>query len=949
MSIRVLSIGLLCFLSVLAVFSFEHDRLEEAMAGGEIVPGHIIFKISEEAASLVREDGVLPPALQGVLQSHGVRSVMRVFPAHNPPEERNHSSGRRLADLSRIYETVAADARSMPGVMQALAATGLTDYVQPRPLPRQLLQKGEALYVPNDSLVPHQYYLTNISAYRAWAVTRGDTNFVVGIVDTGVELDHPDLIDAIAYNYDDPINGEDSDNDGYVDNFYGWDLGEGNNDPTFTTSAHGIHVSGIAAASADNGKGIAGVGFHTRFLPVKVSDEVGRLIKAYEGIVYAVDQGVDVVNCSWGSHFYSGPFGQDIIDYAVLNNDVLVVAAAGNADNDEPFYPASFDHVVSVAATDSLDQKAGFSSYGPFVDLSAPGHMIMSTWVDGSYVRGNGTSMASPAVAGAAALLRSYYPSLDALQIAALLKTTADNIDHVDGNEDYQEKLGFGRLNMFRSLTETHHPYIRLAEHFTSREALGQVGPGQEFELKMTVQNMLAPAESVSAVIGTSCEFVTSLSDTISFGHIDSLQFADNRNFPFRMYAKEDLDANHNVVFTVQFLGEDNQRIGRSSFIRVLNKDYLNIEAGPIKTSISSLGAVGFNYPDYFQGYGLTYNDGYTVIRNAGIVIADGPGRVADNIYGAREGSFSQSLQAKEYPALHPEHLLAPVVAQGRLKDRRQDGEPPMDIEISYSAYFWDHTQPKDYFILDYRVVNNSATTYDNLHAGFFADWVLRNNKMHRARMDVQHRLAYAFEEGGASYTGIQFLGAGDVNHYAFDNQGFDDSIDISQGFSDEDKFRAMTESRDQAGIFSADNDISSMVSFGPSVLAPGDSLSFGFAIHLADNLPDMQRNASEAHLLYLSIQDLQHDDPPCPDPLVAYPNPNARDFMTVRFCPELSGDFVLSLYGVSGARKKSRSIQLDGGEPAAATLQVSELSAGVYILQLRGRNNQYSIRVVIA
>ncbi len=946
---RIVAVIMLMIITGWHLSASDWGSLEDAMAEGAILPGHIIFKISEEAVHKADDAHSLPSRVRTILHAHGARSASRIFPAHSPPAVRNHSSGQPLADLSRIFETVADDVDEMQAVMQALSATGLTDYVQPRFIPRQLKLpvKEASVYIPNDSLVPHQYYLTNIAAYSAWAVTRGDTNYVVGIVDTGVDLDHPDLVDAIAYNYDDPINGEDSDNDGYVDNFYGWDLGEGNNDPTFTTSAHGIHVSGIAAATADNEAGIAGVGFHTRFLPVKVSDEVGRLPKAYEGIVYAVDQGVDVVNCSWGSHFYSGPFGQDIIDYAVLNNDVVVVAAAGNADNDAPFYPASFDHVISVAATDSLDQKAGFSSYGPFIDLSAPGHQIMSTWVDGSYVRGNGTSMASPVVAGAAALLRSYYPSLNALQIAALLKTTADNIDHMPGNEDYQQQLGAGRLNMYRSLTEKQHAYIRVAEHLTSSEDLGQTGPGEPFELTMRMQNMLSPANSVHAAITTDCDAVEILSDTLEFVDIDTLQVFDNTHTPFRLYMHDGIPANHSVLFTVYFLDEKGQKRNRTSFRRVFNKDYVNIEAGPIKTTISANGALGFNYPDYSQGYGLTYNDGYTVIRNAGLVVANGPLQVADNIYGADPGSFSKTLGVKRLPKKYADQLPAPIVVKGKLTDNHQEMESPLDMEVTYNVYFWDHTDPRDFFILDYRVVNTSNQVYDNFHAGFYADWVLRNIKLHRAAIDKERKLAYAFKKDGNSYAGIQFLGHADINHYAFDNQGHDESIDITEGFTDEDKFRALTTGRDEAGYFAADNDISSMIGFGPMLLLPGDSISFGFAVHMADNLPEMQHNASDAWLIYRSLPHLQYDEPPCPDPLVAYPNPTGQDMITIRLCAGLSGAYTLSLYDLTGRKKRARHIHLAEGVPGVTTLPMGNLSVGLYILKLRGAEMNYTLRIV--
>lgn len=936
-----------CLFSVHAAYPDDFDK---ALDAGAVLPGHVIFKITEAAAEKTEDPMSLPAHLRDLLSNHGVRSTHRVFPYHNAPVEKYHSSGLALVDLSRIFETVVDDAERMKGVMYALASSGLTDYVQARPVPRLLnpeFKTDTSAYHPNDPLTDQQYYLDNIAAYEAWAVTRGDTNYMVGIVDTGVELDHPDLVDAIAYNYDDPINGEDSDNDGYVDNFYGWDLGEGNNDPSINNSAHGIHVSGIAAAMTNNHEGIAGVGYHTRFLPVKIDDELGRLIKAYEGIVYAADQGVDVVNCSWGSHFNAGPFGQDIINYAVLNNDVLVIAAAGNADDDVPFYPASFDHVVSVAATDSLDHKAGFSSYGPFIDIAAPGHQVMSTWVNGSYMRGNGTSMASPVVAGAAALLRSYYPDISALQTAALLRMTADPIDHLEGNTDYASQLGYGRLNMYRSLTETTHSYIRIAEHVTDPAELGNAGPGTEFELKMHMQNMLAPANSVLALMTTASENLEVLTDTVSFGSVDSLLVFDNFLQPFQVYARPDLPENYTALFAVHFFDEEGNIIGREFFQRVLNREYINIEAGPIKTTISALGAVGFNYPDYSQGWGLTYDGSYTVLRNGGIVLANSPAETVDNVYGSEKGTFSEKLFAEQHPVIHTDHLLAPIVVSGRLTENIDQVSTPLDLAISYDYYFWDYDDPKDYFILHYHVVNQSEATYSHLYAGFFADWILRNNKLHRATIDIPSRVAYAYSDEGGHYTGIQLLSDGGMRHYAFDNQGAKGSMRIDNGFSDVQKYAALTTNRLQAGYFAADNDISSMISHGPHTLHPGDTLSFGFALHFADELDDLRDHATEAKIFYDALEDLETSisEPACEiatDPMQVYPNPFA-DKMNVRFGIEMEGTYTLSLYGSDGRLKLSRKINLVPGQVKTIEKNLSDLAPGLYLLSLQGRDVNHS------
>ncbi|GAI36367.1 unnamed protein product, partial [marine sediment metagenome] len=125
----------------------------------------------------------------------------------------------------------------------------------------------ELLYTPDDPLNIYQYYLDTIKAYDAWEICKGDSNIVIGITDTGVDIDHEDLQGNIYYNYNDPINGIDDDNDGFIDNFRGWDLGENDNNPQWEINDHGVVVTGIAGARTDNGIGISGVGFKSRFLP----------------------------------------------------------------------------------------------------------------------------------------------------------------------------------------------------------------------------------------------------------------------------------------------------------------------------------------------------------------------------------------------------------------------------------------------------------------------------------------------------------------------------------------------------------------------------------------------------------------------------------------------------------------------------------------------------------
>ncbi len=915
------------------------------------LPGHVIFKLTPEAAAKSSHHDDLPESILSLLQTKAANKPHRVFPAHRPHDVKYHPSGNAFSDLSRIFEVYVQDHERTEAIMHALAATGYVEYVQPRFLPKPAkyftgkTQAGDT-YVPNDTLLHLQYYLEKVAAFEAWTVWKGDTNTVIAIVDTGVELLHPDLVDAIKYNYDDPINGMDSDGDGYIDNFYGWDLGEGNNDPSFNKRAHGVHVSGIAAASADNVTGIAGVGFHSKFLPVKIDDEFGRLTRAYEGIVYAADQGASVINCSWGSFFNAGPFGQDIIDYAVLNHDALVVAAAGNANTSQPFYPASFQRVLSVAATDTLDSKTHFSSFGPFVDVAAPGVGILSTWVDGTYLTSGGTSMAAPVVSGAAAIIRSYYPHLDALQTKALIKMTSDPIDALEANLDYAGQLGYGRINMYRALTETTHPYITIADKPWDEQQMAMVRPGQEFEVPVRFVNRLAPADDLYAILTIHSEYLDVVVDSVWIGSLDMFEETQDVSNSFVVKALNNLPHSYETIISFRFYDGHHHPIGRKSYILSLNHDYLNVQAGRIATTISARGAVGFNYPNRNQGYGLRIDDGYTRIRTAGLIIATDEDSVVDNVYGEEESSFSESILPYELPALFTGEQAAPLIVRGSIRDDPVLQSAPLDLHIDYGVYFWDGEQAEDYFFIRYSITNQGNTEHQSLYAGFFADWIVRDIKFHRAHFNPELRLAYAYAEQGEKFAGVQLLSFGEMFHYAFDNNGADESIRIDDGFTHEEKFLALTSERPQAGFFGNDNDVSSLVSTGPHLLEPGGKLEVAFAIHLADNETDLKNNARRAGSIYPEM--LKSEIVVKEGSFSVHPNPFTDD-LNVYLHGDYTGQHVLNIYNLQGQRLKSFEFTVTNDRTPYVVLPVSDLRPGFYLLHLTGPDVNTAIRVVKA
>ncbi|MEM7298572.1 MAG: S8 family serine peptidase, partial [Bacteroidota bacterium] len=318
------------------------------------------------------------------------------------------------------------------------------------------------LYSPSDPFTTSQYYLDNIQAYDAWDITRGDDDITIAIIDTGVDLDHEDLASNLWTNEADPIDGVDNDENGYVDDFWGYDFADDDSDPEADQNDHGARVAGIAGASTDNGVGMAGVGFNTKIAALKgFRSEDGLSNGLFDAILYAADNGIQVLNLSWGSIREPLQSEQDIINYAVLERDVIIVAAAGNDGTkttaEEKFYPASYENVLSIGGSDEGDNKWSGSSYNYAVDLIAPASTILSTTTGDGYNSsgGFGTSFASPMVAAAAALVKDQFPGLNAQQIMERVRVTADDIYDVGSNISFDGKLGKGRLNVYRAVAES--------------------------------------------------------------------------------------------------------------------------------------------------------------------------------------------------------------------------------------------------------------------------------------------------------------------------------------------------------------------------------------------------------------------------------------------------------------------------------------------------------------
>ena len=338
------------------------------------------------------------------------------------------------------------------------------------------VEYAEPDYLRSVSVTPNDYYwsiqwgLSKIKAPAGWDQHTGSPSIIVAVVDTGVDTAHPDLADKIVAGYD------------YVNN---------DNDP-MDDHGHGTHAAGIAAASTNNGIGVAGVGWNVKIMPMKVLSGTGNGYDSWvaSGIRGAVDRGAHVINLSLGGAGFSQTL-KDATDYAIANN-VVVVAAAGNTGSATINYPAGNPNVIGVGATDSSDKIASFSTYNSTVDVSAPGVNIASTyWNSGqhAYAYMSGTSMAAPHVAGLVGLVKSKWSTYTVSQVADRIQSYSDDLGS-PGRDDY---YGYGRINAQRALASAASTNVSVSTSASRKK----IRTGKT----VVIKGMVRPTKSGTVVI----------------------------------------------------------------------------------------------------------------------------------------------------------------------------------------------------------------------------------------------------------------------------------------------------------------------------------------------------------------------------------------------------------------------------------------------------------------
>ena len=440
-----------------------------------LLVGCNFLKIVTPNADNTGEESINSPDSAGTTEYVEQEVLVKIKPGADVEKIVSEVGGTIIETLPQIYviRIKLEPQVSVAEAIQTLEELEEVEYAEPNGICYMDL-------VPNDLDYNSQWAPQLTGAESAWAVTIGDAGVTIAITDTGVDGTHPDLAGKVIAGYDTYNNTA---------------ILENTNSAVYS---HGTHCAGIAAAIGNNSRGIAGVAWGSKIMPVKICDDGPDYGASWsdmaEAFMWAADNGAAIISCSFGGIGYSQTM-KDAIDYAVIDMGCVMVASMGNSYRNETSYPAGYQSVIAVGATDAHDEIASFSTTGNHISVCAPGVEVYSTMPGGGYDYLSGTSMSCPFVAGAAALILSENPGMSPEEVKTQLEETAVDL----GSTGFDSTFGYGRVNL--------------------AAAVGAVNPNKYGRVDVLVTDRLSHPISGASVILWQGETVISTTNSNEDGH----------------------------------------------------------------------------------------------------------------------------------------------------------------------------------------------------------------------------------------------------------------------------------------------------------------------------------------------------------------------------------------------------------------------------------------------
>lgn len=675
--------------------------------------------LNENAAISFYYNKIKTKGIESLLNSapnHFVRSIINKI--ETLPESKLQKIIKAEVPLLKTYLISFADSISPEKFCYMLKSKNpFVEYAEP-----YIVDEVQGEFIPNDSLVKDQKMLKTMQAFEAWNVYQGDSTVAVGISDTGVFIDHEDLKDAVFINRNEiPDNGIDDDGNGYVDDYKGvnfvWqDDGSSPGSPYNAHAGHGTGTAGIAGARVNNQKGIAGVGYNVKIFPMKTTLETGDgIVYGYESLMYAAQNGIKVVNCSWGSTTYSST-SENIINYAIAN-DVSIVAAAGNNGNTAAFYPAAYPGVLGVGVTDPEDSLVPMSGLGSHVDIMAPGQESITTGNFGSYGSFCCTSGAAPIVSAAVGLVRSRHPELDAIQA---LEFTRQAVDDIRPLNPKAAKILPGRINLLKAVSMSPDSTPSISPVETIITDLNNVKRNRylindTLILRINCINYLGEAKNCTftlSTLGDSLNSIILLDSTWEKNLIAKNEFFQTGAYRFvinnintqRPFFKIDISADkYKDFFLIPFTP--------TSTYTTFSNDSLDFTA-------ADNGRIGFNDPpNDNQGIGFNYKPYGNMLFEGGVIASNAQGFLVSQY---RNPSTNQS---NDFASVKP--YVAPDENRAVFNDGFADDTSKIGIEVENIIKLPDNMPCS---VMNIKVTNIGTHLLDSLAIAYMMDWDLSYN-----------------------------------------------------------------------------------------------------------------------------------------------------------------------------------------------------------------------------
>lgn len=829
--------------------------------------------------------------------------------------------------LDRVYELKINAKKGIEKIINELQANPMIEYAEP-----SYIYHTTAV-PPNDPYyLGSQSQLKQVKAEEAWRKFINASNTIIAIVDSGTDLDHEDLkaniqpsgIDLVGASFSSLIE---------------------DNDPSVKSDStdHGVRVSGVASAVTNNGIGIASIASNAKLMIVKVGadDNSTAIYRGYEGIKYAADHGANIINCSWGGPAAS-LFGQDIVNYALLKG-CLIVAAAGNSGSSLPEYPAALQGVIAVTGVDINDKKNDFSNYGNYVSLSAPGELF-TTSNRNRYTLVRGTSFSTPLVASAAALVRSNFPQFDMFQVAEQLKMTADNIDAI--NPKFAGKLGTGRLNVYRAITES-PPSIKYQNITVLDKGNGSIPSGDTINIFIDVKNFLSPVSELTLKLSTNNPNVQVIDYTLSLGSIGTKEVKTMIG-PFRVYIKPSISDNEPVDFKLNYTSGTSYA-AFEYFQIIASRDFINIQVNQVSSTITSNGRIGFRDSDNQNGLGFQYKSN-PLLFEAALMIGNSPSAVSNNAR-SRSGEADEHF-VKKVRAFNDTDTKAAFLGRSEFDD---SGNPnSLNLYVKHSLTAFSKRPDDKYVMAEYEIINTGTSILNGVYAGLFTDWDIEQSGKDATKYDAVNRLAYAFGKvDNSSYAGVKLLNQNTkAIFYPMSYQIPGDLLESANEFSIAEKYQTLSSGIKSSGL--GDNvangyDISFVSGYGPFTIPVNAKIKLAFALVAGDSLDDLQAGATAAQNKYNELNKIELTSPT--DGFVLkqnFPNPGLNQTV-IDFNLSHSGFTTLILYNTMGQPVK----ELIKGNLTAGTYSIDVnlygLEPGIYLYKMLFEGKDKTLKMLIS